>query len=394
MNFAFGIEKLMKRVKKAFLGYGVFSGENRSLFKSETLNNSRIRTIYALYFVVLIQIVNYLFNLDTLQHAKFLIFIMSGTFSYTLVCVVYAVLFFYFRRRSSSLTVRNFLVKSFWALLLLCSLFFTYSNFAEEGGAAFNITVIVLGLATIPVLTLKEILAYLIPYIAVNIAFGLSLSVPPYFIQQLFILTVISVYISQAQFSSAVKVFSERKHLNDVNVKLEKLSETDPLTNILNRRGLESHIAEYENYYKFSEKYICVLLIGVDNFRGRSALLKTGDESIVRVAECIKACIRQSTDVVARMGGEEFFIISDVKTEGAISLGLRIKRSVAEMQLRLSEKLPPLTVSIGAAQREGGSALRENTNPVPELITLADAQLANAKACGMNCVSSGNIIFR
>lgn len=395
MSLSSAYKKIKKFIKMAFLGYGVFSGENRTLFKSEALSDSRIRTNYALYFIIVLQVFNFIFNINLNKHSRCVSLILLGTLSYTLVCVVYAFLFYFFKHRKVSLSQRNLLIKSFWALILLCSLFFTYANIAEEGSAPFNITLVVLSLAVLPVLTLKEILAYLIPYTAVNIAFSFSLKVPPYTIsQQLLILSVISVYVSQLQFSYAVRVFTERKHLSDTNVQLEILSETDPLTGLLNRRGIENHISEFENYYKFSGRYICVLLISIDNFRGRNALLKTADDNIIRIAQCIKACTRQSTDVVARMGGEEFLIISDVKTEGAISLGLRIKRSVSDMKLRLSEKLPPLTVSVGAAQREGNDALGEKTSPVPELITLADAQLANAKACGMNCVSSGSIIFR
>jgi diguanylate cyclase (GGDEF)-like protein len=142
------------------------------------------------------------------------------------------------------------------------------------------------------------------------------------------------------------------------------LSETDPLTGLLNRRGVENHISEFENHYKFTEKYICVLLISIDNFRGRSTLLKTGDEIIVRISECIRACTRKSSDLFARMGGEEFLIISDIKSEGAISLALRVKRAVTDLQLQLSEKQPPLTVSIGVAQRDGGSVFNKSANPI------------------------------
>ena len=231
---------------------------------------------------------------------------------------------------------------------------------------------------------------------AANFLLAAHFNIPPYLMQQIIILNMISIYASQTQYISAVKVFTEREHLSDTNVRLEKLSETDHLTGLLNRRGLESHIEGFDSYYTYSRKFICVLMISIDHRidRGDKFLHLTGDECISKIADCINNFFTQKTDALAHFGNGEFLVITDTKNDGAISLALCIKRAVESLNLRLDEKLPYASVSIGAAVPGSGDLTEDNVNPLPELINAADQQLYNAKSCGRNCVSSGDIIFR
>ncbi len=380
--------------RKAILGGRVFQGEKRELFKNEVLNSTIIRTHLSLYLVLIIQIINYTYNLTAEQHAQCLFAIRNGTISYSVVCAVYAAVFICIRNRHPGRAFKYFAVRSFWALMLLCSLWFTYANFVEERTAAYNITLMVLALSVIPVFSLSEVLAFLLPYMAVNIAMGLYLKVPHYFIQQILILMGINIFASQTQYVSYMNVFTERQHLHEKNDRLEKLSETDPVTGLLNRRGIASHLHEYEHYYRYSREYICVLMLGIDHFRDYNMLRETSDSCLVRVAESIRACARQSTDAVALVGDGDFLIISDTKNEGAISFALRIKRSVEALKIVPDEKRPQITVSIGVASPEKSDDFRRDESPVPELIRKADEQLSNARLCGKNCVSSGDVIFR
>ncbi len=384
-------------IKRAFLGSRIFEGEKRMLFKQEILETSRKRSHVTLYLIFVIQIINIFFNLNTTQHVSRLDEVRHGTLIIASICIVYSFLFLYTRfGKKKSYRFIAFIVKSFWSLVLIASLWFSLANFAEGQPAAYNITLFVFGLGIIPILSLPEILVYLFFYMAANFIVASHFNVPSYLMQQIFILNIISIYASQTQFVSAVKVFTEREHLSDTNVRLEKLSETDSLTGLLNRRGLESHIAGFDSYYTYSRKYLCVLMISLDHRidRGDKFLHQTVDDCIVKIADCTKSFFTQKTDAVAHLGNGEFLVITDTKNDGAIALALNIKRAVESLNLRLDEKLPSATVSIGAAVPGSGDLTEENVNPLAELINAADQQLYNAKSCGRNCVSSGDIIFR
>ncbi len=397
MDIGTSANKHLNLIKRAFLGSRIFDGEKRTLFKQEILETSRKRSHVTLYLILGIQIINILFNLNTMQHSTHLEEVRHGTLIITSICIIYAFLFLYTRfSKKKSYYFTSFVVKSFWALILISSFWFSLANFAEGQPVAYNITLFIFGLGIIPILSLPEILTYLVIYMVVNFIIGAQFNIPSYLMQQIVILNIISVYASQTQYISAVKVYTEREHLSDKNVRLEKLSETDPLTGLLNRRGLESHIAGFDSYYTYSRKYLCVLMISIDQRidRGDKFLRQTGDDCIVKVADCTKTFFTQKTDAVAYFGNGEFLVITDTKNEGAIALALNIKRAVEALELRLDEKLPFTTVSIGAAVPGSGDLTEENVNPLNELINAADQQLYNAISCGRNCVSSGEIIFR
>ena len=387
-------KKYFEGLKRAFLGSGVFEGEKRALFKREILETSRRRTHATLYLILGIQLVNIHFNLNLEQHSTHLSAIRLGTVIMSIVCVLYSALFIYSSLcKKKSYKFDNFIVKSFWALILISSFWFSVTNFAEGQAAAYNITLLIFGLGIIPILSLPEILAYLLIYMLVNCVIALYFKAPPYLIQQIAILNIISVYASQTQYVSAVKFFTEREHLSDRNERLERLSETDPLTGLLNRRGLESHISGFDSYYTYSRKFACVLMVSLDQSIDR-ALHRRGDECVIKIAECLKGFFTQKTDAVAYFENGEFLIVTDTKNEGAISLALSIKRAVEALDAHIEDGQPRVTVSIGVASPGAGELTEDDSDPLSELLSDADQQLLNAKACGRNCVSSGDIIFR
>lgn len=172
-----------------------------------------------------------------------------------------------------------------------------------------------------------------------------------------------------------------RKFANDI-ASLRKLAETDPLTNLMNRRAFMNAAADAMRYYQRYNRAIATLVVDIDHFKrvndehGHAA----GDGVIRRVSELIAQTLRE-TDKVARFGGEEFVVLlREVSEPEAQELAERIRLVIANSQIPFDGKELSVTVSIGCA------ATTAHDRDVEELIERADRALYAAKAAGRNCV--------
>lgn len=187
---------------------------------------------------------------------------------------------------------------------------------------------------------------------------------------------------------SAMKAM-QRAHLVEVtkadNARLEALSRTDPLTQLLNRRALHLQLAtEVERVRRYNAP-LSVLMIDVDGFKGVNDTYghHAGDQVLVELALLLGRAAR-SVDTVARYGGDEFVIaVPETGETGAMAFAERIRDKIASHQFEIGQAAPlRLTVSIGVADF-----------PVPkvetaeDLLECADRALYRAKAAGRNLVS-------
>jgi len=169
-------------------------------------------------------------------------------------------------------------------------------------------------------------------------------------------------------------VESLRKHRAD----LERLSTTDSLTGLVNRRHLMKLLgAELERAQRTRQPF-AILMLDVDHFKkyndehGHLA----GDEVLARLGAVLGQCIRPY-DCAARYGGEEFLVMLSGTTG-------RAAREVAErVRGRVESELfdgGRVTVSIGVAEHPAQGAT------VEQLIGRADTALYEAKRLGRNRV--------
>ncbi|MBN8628989.1 MAG: GGDEF domain-containing protein, partial [Planctomycetes bacterium] len=155
-----------------------------------------------------------------------------------------------------------------------------------------------------------------------------------------------------------------------------RLAETDPLTNLMNRRAFMNAAADAMRYYQRYNRAIATLVVDIDHFKrindehGHAA----GDGVIRRVSELIAQTLRE-TDKVARFGGEEFVVLlREVSEPEAQELAERIRLVIANSQIPFDGKELSVTVSIGCA------ATTAQDRDVEELIERADRALYAAKA--------------
>lgn len=157
---------------------------------------------------------------------------------------------------------------------------------------------------------------------------------------------------------------------------LKKLSQTDTLSGLFNRRviieKLDEEISKY-NRYKTS---FSLLLIDIDYFKKINDKYghDKGDFVIKKLSNLMLQNTR-TTDICARWGGEEFTIlVPNSNNEEALILSEKLRKIVEEYFLKI--KLP-VTISIGVA------TFKEDTNQ-EKLLKLADNALYKAKENGRN----------
>lgn len=145
---------------------------------------------------------------------------------------------------------------------------------------------------------------------------------------------------------------SGRKALQRANATLEKLSQTDRLTGLLNRGTWENLlVAEFERFRRY--KHDCVVVMfDIDHFKkvndnyGHQA----GDEVIRHTSASLIQCMRQ-TDIGGRYGGEEFgVILPETDTEGARIFCERLRKIIEAATVETSAGPIRYTISMGISR--------------------------------------------
>lgn len=178
------------------------------------------------------------------------------------------------------------------------------------------------------------------------------------------------------------------KALADANEKLQLISLVDPLTGVLNRRGTEDALARICASSRRQAERAVGLLIDCDNFKAINshAGYTVGDKTLQLIAQTIKSRIRVGTDVVGRIGGDEFLVLlANTRLAEGMLIAEQIRDAVGRTPLPLSgEELPnTLSVSVGVGSIEPGM------NSLREVISLTESAVLASKEGGKNCVTAG-----
>jgi len=155
---------------------------------------------------------------------------------------------------------------------------------------------------------------------------------------------------------------------------LRTLATTDPLTNLLNRRAIESRLEfEWERARRYGLP-LSLLMIDLDGFKQVNDLAghTAGDRVLRGAATAILSTLRGS-DYGARWGGDEFMILAPhTNRRAAIQLAERVSRRIAQH----GNDSPVTTASIGIVTLENGTF---EDAPFSHLVDEADRALYAAK---------------
>ena len=143
------------------------------------------------------------------------------------------------------------------------------------------------------------------------------------------------------------------------NAELERLSTTDHLTGLRNRRYFMEQIeAQLVRSDRDRERF-GVIAIDLDHFKQVNDTYghHVGDEVLVHVTQIMQAQCRD-VDTLARMGGEEFMVLAvDVDLQGLVTAAERFRRAIESSPLlSVDGHRIAVTASVGAMLHQSGMA--------------------------------------
>lgn len=182
-------------------------------------------------------------------------------------------------------------------------------------------------------------------------------------------------------------VFREHWIALDQRDEMRSLAITDPLTGVANRRQLTAYGELEVKKAARHKRPVSILMVDIDRFKAINDAWghSTGDRVIQSLAHAMVANVRD-TDMVGRLGGEEFAVVlPDSDAGGACLLADRLREQVERAATITSDNGSQVgfTVSIGVAGLDDGIATFE------DLLGRADKALYEAKARGRNRVVMG-----
>lgn len=163
-------------------------------------------------------------------------------------------------------------------------------------------------------------------------------------------------------------------------------STTDPMTGLLNRRGLYLHFRGLLHRNETPGHLVTVIVADLDQFKAINDTFghAEGDSILVRSAQRIRTAV-SSDALVARTGGEEFVVV-DLTTPGQDDhIAEAIRGAFSE-----ADDVPAVTASLGVHTRERAQHTGPDTDIsrlLDEAITHADQAMFRAKRAGGNTIS-------
>ena len=190
-----------------------------------------------------------------------------------------------------------------------------------------------------------------------------------------------SAFISQVMYASLliaiVYIKSNARHARNQARIMSLKAHTDPLTGILNRRGLDRRLEQVAGNIQ-SDGQTAIFMIDVDHFKSINDVHghQAGDLVLVELSRLMTSLLR-GHDVVGRWGGEEFLVVAPGTTRSqAVELAERLRAAV---ERRHFAGIGKVTVSVGVAELDADTS-------ATSVIEAADAALYTAKHNGRNRV--------
>jgi diguanylate cyclase (GGDEF)-like protein len=156
---------------------------------------------------------------------------------------------------------------------------------------------------------------------------------------------------------------------------LRSLSLIDDLTGLYNRRGFSDLGDQYLKLARRAARGVALVYLDLDRFKTINDTLghHVGDRALIKLADILKASFRRS-DIIARMGGDEFAVLAvDSTSDGAAVLVGRLRERIDEFNQSHRDSYQ-LAVSIGMARHDGEERVR-----LEDLLTQADAAMYEEK---------------
>ena len=170
---------------------------------------------------------------------------------------------------------------------------------------------------------------------------------------------------------------------------LKAQAETDSLTGLLNRRCFFARSETMLALMRRQQEHFSIIMMDLDHFKAINDTYghQAGDYVLKTTARVFESVLRES-DLLARIGGEEFVVIAPcTNLMAGLVLAERLRKAIEEHEFIVNDNRLHVTLSLGLASSQHDADVSLET-----LITEADGRLYSAKSRGRNrvCASDSN----
>ncbi len=181
-----------------------------------------------------------------------------------------------------------------------------------------------------------------------------------------------------------LEIASLNTQLKIANARLQGIAQHDPLTGVLNRRGLEGRLEVEAQRARRTGSDMMALFIDCDDFKSINTIhgYVMGDRVLQEVSQVLKKTVRP-TDHVARVGGDEFLVLlGDIRSNHAIGVAEKIEDAIRTLQISSPSGTIELSCSIGCCP------VGEDEASLDLIIRRAERALNQSKLLGKDTVST------
>jgi diguanylate cyclase (GGDEF)-like protein len=180
-------------------------------------------------------------------------------------------------------------------------------------------------------------------------------------------------------------VFREMyEQIKEKTSKLNKLSMTDSLTGLYNRRAFDKRVGPSRLHCIRYKRCFSIMMLDIDHFKQANDKYghEIGDVVLKMVTVAISSQLRE-VDVLARFGGEEFAIaLPETSLDEAVQVAERIRKDVEKVKIEEGSNLVGVTISIGITE------ISDAGEDLQDMLKTADELLYKAKQNGRNRVEA------
>ena len=177
----------------------------------------------------------------------------------------------------------------------------------------------------------------------------------------------------------------ENEYLLEIkSMELERLSNTDVLTGLYNRRYFDDNLDKEWKRSGRNKSLLSVILLDIDYFKKINDTYghQIGDEYLRKLAVTLTSVFKRDSDIVARYGGEEFIaLLPDVDADHAFQLAEKATQKVASMAIDYQGEEVRTTISAGV-----NACIPDFNSRSDSIVAGVDQALYMAKQRGRNQV--------
>jgi diguanylate cyclase (GGDEF)-like protein/PAS domain S-box-containing protein len=177
---------------------------------------------------------------------------------------------------------------------------------------------------------------------------------------------------------------AQEQKLQELNTRLADLVRCDPLTGVLNRRGLSEVLDRELRIRQRSRGQLVAALIDYDDFKNVNEQFghAVGDMALAETAKRLQRALRPR-DSLARIGGDEFVVLlCDTGPAEALGVAERLRHEVHHLPIMMAPAALYISVSMGLAE------VAPDVSSLEDVLVLTRAALAQSKRAGKNRVSA------